>query len=380
MRKTNHFRHFFALLLFVFLETNCTRVGFTSQVSPVSTTSVTHTPSITATILPTSTHIPTVTITLTPPPTQNCFSFIEPVGFLPDNNHLVARSNMGIILINVSGNIIEKEFRVSQGLVKATISSDGQTIALALDDFSIQLMRISDGQVLRTLLGHTSMITGLKFSPSGNKLYSASYDTWIRIWSWDGSLLHAFQSTGADNFPSEVMGIGISPDGKQIATIPSDGPMKLWSLDNDRLLGEFEGSISGGYDGAEVVFSPDGQYIAQHLGAGAGFISVWRLTDQALLYRSDQVSISVAYSPDNRNLAFAEMVPNGLDHIVLRSPDGKVLIKTLEPPEGVSQLGGIVFSPDGRLVAASAQANSRLLIWQVSDGTLIPLLPSICSN
>jgi len=107
---------------------------------------------------------------------------------------------------------------------------------IQVEDFSIQLIRISDKILLHTLTGHMDIIGKLSFSPNGDRLFSASHDTWVRVWDMEGNLIHAFQPPGALGFPDEVLGIGISPDGTMLATIPFDGPVKLWDLRDYELV------------------------------------------------------------------------------------------------------------------------------------------------
>jgi WD40 repeat protein len=88
-------------------------------------------------------------------------------------------------------------------IITAVLSPDGETLAWSLDDNTIQLLRISDQQVLHTLSGHTDTVTKLRFSPDGDRLISASHDNSVRIWNMQGDELHTIQ-------PGQVLGIGIS--------------------------------------------------------------------------------------------------------------------------------------------------------------------------
>ncbi len=99
----------------------------------------------------------------------------------------------------------------------------------------------------------------MRFSPDGDRLFSASHDTWVRIWDLDGNQIHAFQPTGAGDFPNEVLGIGISPDGTEVIRTLEGHPAPVW----------------------ELIFSPDSSLL---LSADGLETRIWRGEDGQLLY------------------------------------------------------------------------------------------------
>jgi WD40 repeat protein len=329
------------------------------------------------TSLPISSPIPTETasiptLTTANPETTACWPVLTPSAFFPESEHLLGFRDTRIQIYDLKTHIIEAQIQMPTDIIKAAISPDGQTMAIGLDDFSILIVRVSDQKVMHTLNAHTANISGLAFSPTGDRLLSASEDSWVRTWSIDGQQVDAFQPSGGSNLPTAVMGIGISTDWKRLATIPFDGWMNLWSLPERTLLGSFEGSIQGGYTGSQAAFSPDGQYLAQHLGAGGGYFSLWRIADGKLLLRGENISTGIDFSPDGRYLAYGEMLPAGGGHIALRTPDGSQLIRDLLGPAG-SLPGLPLFTPDGNQLVATDYASGALLSWTTADGKLLSL-------
>jgi WD40 repeat protein len=336
----------------------------------------------TAMIKPTSvpTALPSVP-TIEPGLTNNdgCVPALTPAGFFPDGGRLLGFRESLIQIYNLKSRTVEAQFQTPGRVVKAALSPDGQTIAVGLEDFSIRLVRVLDQKVINTLNAHQGTISGLVFSPAGDRLLTASEDTWIRIWLLDGQEEDAFQPNGAANLPSQVMGIGISSDWKKLATIPFDGWMNLWSLPEHDLLGSFEGSIPGGYTGSQAVFSPDGQYLAQHLGAGGGYFSLWRIIDEKLLLRGENICTGGDFSSDDRYLAYGEMFPTGGGRVVVRTPDGSQLIHELTGPAG--SLPAIpLFSPDGNLLVAVDYVSGSLIAWSTADGQLLSLGEVTCPD
>ncbi|MGE5123347.1 MAG: WD40 repeat domain-containing protein, partial [Acidobacteriaceae bacterium] len=167
---------------------------------------------------------------------NGCIPAMTPAAFFHGGEKLLGFHETQIQIYDLKSHHIEVQFEVPARVVKATVSPDGQTIAAGLENYSILLVRTSDQQVLQTLTKQRGNISGLAFYPTGDYLLSASEDTWVRTWSLDGQEVDAFQPSGADDFPSDVMGIGISPDWTSLATIPVDGLMNLWSLPEHQLL------------------------------------------------------------------------------------------------------------------------------------------------
>jgi len=337
--------------------------AFTEEPSATFSSPILRSP--TATETPTPSTSPSATLTPLVTPITNCASTsFVPIAFLPDNTQLLGRAGTGLRIIDAVTGLESPFFKPTEQVVAAALSADGQILALALENHSIQLIRMSDKKVLATLVGHLDRITAVKFSPADDRLFSASVDTWVRVWGVDGKLQSSFQPGGADNFPAEVLGIGISADGATLGTISAEGPLKLWDLSTNKKKAEFEGSISGGYDGSQVVFSSDGKFMAEGLGGG-GQISLWNLLDGALLWRGGV--FATVFSPDARFFVYTDVDEQGNNIIVLTSADGKEVIRVLKGHPG--PVWSVVFSSDGEKLASVD--DSELRVWRMEDGQLL---------
>ena len=293
-----------------------------------------------------------------------CFkTYSDPIAFTPDDSRILVGANTGVQVYDLAKQAEERFLKSPTNLERpnAALSPDGEILAWALEDNTIQLIRVVDKKVLHTLVGHTGPITRLRFSQAGDRLFSAADDGWVRVWNKDGAQVNAFQPGGG-----EVLGIGVSADGTMLATIPPDGPVKLWDTKDFQKSTELGGT--GGYNTSDVAFSVDGHFVAADLATG---LSVWDAAKQTLLWGGVN-SMALAFSPTKNMLAYADVDKNNT--IVLISPDGKQKLNTLAGHQ--STVWKLIFSPDGSLLASADDLEIR--IWRVEDGRLLYIGKSVC--
>jgi WD40 repeat protein len=306
-------------------------------------------------VTPTRTSLQTTTEEVTDTPGAQCFTPVDlnPISFTPDSKKLAIRTGSGVQIFNLETMNEEALAQSSQNIVSAALSPDGKHLAWSLEDHSIQLIRIANSKVLRTLEGHTDIVFKLRFSSDGNQLFSGSHDHSVRIWDSKGDLLHVIETN------DEVLGIGVSADGTRLATIPFDGPVELWDLVRYQKIFALGGT--GGFDTSDAVFSPDGKYLAADLATG---LFLWRLSDGESLWSDLKNSLAVTFSPDGQYLAYSDVDTH---QVVLSSPDGQQIIRTMEGMQGT--VWELSFSPDSSMLAGTDGREIR--IWQVENGKVL---------
>jgi WD40 repeat protein len=196
---------------------------------------------------------------------------------MPDNLRILVRAGSGVQIFNLQtmqeDGFLEAPTNLNGPVV--ALSPDGETLAWGLEDNTIQLIRISDQELLHTLTGHTGPITKLRFSPEGDTLFSASQDSWVMVWDRNEKQVKAFQPGGA-----EVVGLGISPDERYLAysDINANNAVFLTSPDRAQKMGTLEGHPMPVF---ELIFSPDGGLLASADDTG---IRIWQVEDGKLLF------------------------------------------------------------------------------------------------
>ena len=174
--------------------------------------------------------------------------------------------------------------------------------------------------------------------------------------------------------------IAFSPDGETLAK--GSLPATLWDVDTQTLLKR----LPGGSWNESIAFSPDGQILALPGGDGTvSFIDV----NTRLPVRTIQVGYDVFFSPD---LKICAAVQDGRIHLLdtdtgmllheistpptLLTPTGTAVIVNnetgeLEPKEyggKPAKLSVGAFSPDGRMLAAGANSQGWIFIYDVQTG------------
>jgi WD40 repeat protein len=122
-------------------------------------------------------------------------------------------------------------------------SPDGRRLASASGVWDGKQLTWSSGEVKvwdaqaateeLALQGHTSIVTGVSFSPDGQRLASASEDKTVKL--WDARTGQEILTLKEHSNP--VWSVAFSPDGRRLASASADGTVKIWdaSIDQEKL-------------------------------------------------------------------------------------------------------------------------------------------------
>ena len=227
-----------------------------------------------------------------------------------------------------------------------------------------------------TLLGHTSTIGGLAFSPDGRTLASGG-DITARIWNVaDG------QSISALTQEAGVRTIALSPDGRALAVGGVDGTVAVWTIASGQI------SVLTGDDGMVewVGFTADSRnVIAGYSGRrdserrrvplpNGGFTLQPQSLPEVRLW--DTATGQTRLICRGRALALHASGPGGVlagadsETVWLRSLDGE---SRGELRGHTSLVETASFSPDGRTLATGA-ADRLVRVWDLATGETTAVL------
>ena len=210
-----------------------------------------------------------------------------------------------------------------------------------------------NGQLLRTLAGHTEMVRGAAFSPDDTMVATASWDDTIRLWSVaDGRQLAVL--TGHTD---DVVDVAFSPDGARIVSASNDGTARIWNAAARREERQFVAPANTGVHAA--AFTPDGQNIV----ADADGIRIWNLATGELVTRLEGMQ-PVAFDRSGRRMLTGSNTGGTIWNA-----------KTWRPQLMLSgeRIWTASFSPDGERVATGSAFG--LMLWDARTGRELSRIP-----
>jgi WD40 repeat protein/serine/threonine protein kinase len=255
--------------------------------------------------------------------------------------------------------------RGHSGLVQGLdFSPSGQWMASVGAAGEVYLWDVATWQRTRTLSGHdpTQLVNSTAFSPDSLVLATASDDLTAILWEVEtGQIVHRL--VGHTEF---VQDIAYSPDGTMVATAAGDNTVRLWDTTSGQEIAVLEGHTDQVWS---VAFSPDGRYLAS--GSADTFARLWDVASRQpigdpldMQATAGQV-YNLAFSPDSRVLAATApgAQPNPptvwLWDVATRQPIGQPLTGH------VFGVLGLAFSPDGNTIATSS-IDTSVQLWDVS--------------
>lgn len=287
-------------------------------------------------------------------------------------------------------------------------SSDGSLIATADYDDATRLFRVSDGGLLLTVSGHTSLVESTTFVPGTNEVASSSVDRTIRLWSLaSGASLITLQG---DNWYNPI---AVSPDGTVLASGYLGGEVKIWNTVDGTLIRTLVGHTSWV---RAMVFSPDGQVLAT--GGQDDTVRLWRVSDgsplRILIGHTSTVrsaafvggGVVLATGSSDRTIRLWSVIDGseinrvtghflGVSSVAVTSnglllvsggDDGQIRIWSLPDLAPVrsfvvdARVTSVAFSPDASVVASGTEGAifgavpGLVTLWRVSDGEVLDYL------
>ncbi len=250
------------------------------------------------------------------------------------------------------------DLRPGQGPVYSQDWSPDDRWLVTADYDQIKVWDIESRREAGVLVGHSSFVWGLAWSPDGSVLASASQDGSVRLWDVSAYTETAVLETGWRPFC-----VVWSPDGSRLAVGNDAGLVQIWDVATEQLL-DFWQSAAGSLI-ISIAWSPDGKTIAS--GEWGGGIYLWDVeTGQVRTsftgYTTDRCDVNgLAWSPDGSTLASAHQ--DG--QMRLWNVETGNMVRAIEAHAG--WVRGVAWSPSGHLLASTGE-DKRICLWDPETG------------
>lgn len=226
------------------------------------------------------------------------------------------------------------------------------------------------GEPLHVLQGHTQPVNAVAFFPNGAPLASVAQDGSLKLWDPAGGLeLLSLDLTAFFEYALWADWIAFSPDGTQLAVFAGqDSTLYLWETVN---LGSAPPAAIPWFDHAgpiaNVLLSPDWQTLAWW---SRGTLQLMDIHGQAIgapLHHEDFIT-DLAFTPDGQALLVQTAETNnqgGFAGVVIayQTQTGE----RLQTQAFADFVARFAISPDGLTAAASSGVELRL--WEWTTGT-----------
>lgn len=273
------------------------------------------------------------------------------------------------------------------GVRSADFSPDGKILAGGFSNGDIHFYDVRSGEEKHSLVAG-GYITGLSFSPDGNRLaYSSAAGSGII----DLRSNYEVSEFGGIS-PGSISDMAYSPDSRWLATSNQADNLMLWDRDSNKLMDAWmmqsdttiqkNGWLTCLTWASHFAFSPDGKLLAL---TRNGTLQMIELGTRKVIYlRAVDEATSIAFSPDGKYLAIGTgFVSSGKDTLpqmsavqIYRASDGSP-VHTLRGisrgtwpgfPNGWNQncIVDMAFTADSRSLAVADM--SSIKFWDVQTG------------
>ncbi|KAF9144372.1 hypothetical protein BG015_000133 [Linnemannia schmuckeri] len=245
-------------------------------------------------------------------------------------------------------------------------SPDFDQMATGYNNGTIRLWSLQTGRQGPVLIGHTSNVLGLTYSPCGQLIASRGADKTIRLWDLKNiERGHVLATIECGSFG--VSSVTFSPTGLKLAASDVYGTVNVYDAQTRTL---FKTTTVGEEMATALAYSPNGQELA--IGDGKGTIFFWDLQSEMphFTLEVDTHGVScIAYSPCATWIAFGVYVGTTV-HLCRRQSSDTDAWSHVSVVEGsLDPIKSIAWNPVVPLEFVTGSRDRSVRVWRISEGS-----------
>jgi WD40 repeat protein len=290
-------------------------------------------------------------------------SYVTNLIWSPNGNFIATEGNLDYTVIvwdAIHGTKINS-FEDNYSSDDFSWSRDSRRIAIGGKNYEGAIIwDVITGTKLLTFDGHNNMIWNLSWSPDGNRLATASIDSFAIIWDVKtGAIIHILKGSAG------LYHISWSPDGSKVATSSRDSNAIIWDVITGAKICNLNGINS--YL-SEVKWSPDGSLVATV--GNNKTADIWDINTGGKIHNligHESWINNINWSPDGKYVVTASWDSSS----IIWDANTGAIIHTLRGHSNF--VDDINWSPDGSSVA-TASRDKTVIIWNAYTGSNLKIL------
>ncbi|MBW4448809.1 MAG: hypothetical protein KME38_18590 [Spirirestis rafaelensis WJT71-NPBG6] len=258
-------------------------------------------------------------------------------------------------LTRPDGDLIKTLTGHTRSVIAIAFSPDGKYVISGSRDSTLKIWNWQTGVEVRTLRSHTSWVNAIAISPDGKYLISASLDKALKVWDWQTGI----EVRTIQGHTRSVIAIAFSADGKYLISASSDTTLKIW----DWQTGVEVRTLSGYTSSVNVIaFSADEKYLVSGSRDSTLKVWNWQTGEEVRTIQGNTSSVNaIAFSPDGKYLV------SGSHDSTLKVWDWQTGEQVRTIQGNTSSVNAIAFSPDSKYLVSGSEDKS-LKLWNLQTG------------
>lgn len=325
------------------------------------------------------------------PPPKKTNTGIFGLGLSRDGRTIVTGNFNGTVKLwnFANGNLVRTLDGHTDVVYKGVLSPDQKLLASCNRDGKIKLWEVATGRELKTLSGHTRPVKAVAFTPNGKTLGSVSNDGTLRLWDVaSGAELRHFVHTHSTEVDDSVYSLLFIAQGKMVAAGNGDGTISFWEVATGKETRVLKGHTNGVFC---LALSADGHRLVS--GSDDHLVKLWDVAtgneirtfaDKKMEGVAEHVR-AVSLSSDGKWLASSEVgftqLRNEFQYLYKRVKIWNLktgaLVFSIDQPK--LEINGLAFTPDNRLLVG-AGADGIIKLWNVKSGQLERSFPVVAKR